>query len=103
MAGRRCAGSCRAVLVLHAVRVWSSGICFALSAFRPRHDLSGILARRPSSGAELDRNGSASPRRLASSGVTQRRYGGNIVHVGIVLMFLGFAGQGYEQIEQWSL
>jgi cytochrome c-type biogenesis protein CcmF len=30
----------------------------------------------------------------------RRRYGGYIVHLGIVLMFLGFAGQGYKQHEE---
>ena len=33
-------------------------------------------------------------------GRSQRRYGGYIVHVGIVLMFLGFAGEGFKQEEQ---
>jgi cytochrome c-type biogenesis protein CcmF len=33
----------------------------------------------------------------------RRRYGGYIVHLGIVLMFLGFAGQGYKQEEQARL
>ena len=33
-------------------------------------------------------------------GRSQRRYGGYIVHVGIVLMFLGFAGEGFRQEEQ---
>ena len=32
-------------------------------------------------------------------GRNKRRYGGYIVHVGIVLMFLGFAGEGFKQIE----
>src|SRR5678816_1122579 len=30
-------------------------------------------------------------------GRSRRRYGGYIVHVGIVFMFLGFAGQGFKQ------
>jgi cytochrome c-type biogenesis protein CcmF len=34
---------------------------------------------------------------------SRRRYGGYIVHVGIVLMFLGFAGQGFKQEEQMLL
>ena len=33
-------------------------------------------------------------------GRSRRRYGGYIVHVGIVLMFLGFAGEGFKQEEQ---
>ncbi len=32
-------------------------------------------------------------------GRNKRRYGGYIVHVGIVLMFLGFAGEGFKQTE----
>jgi cytochrome c-type biogenesis protein CcmF len=31
---------------------------------------------------------------------SHRRYGGYIVHLGIVLMFLGFAGEGYKREEQ---
>jgi cytochrome c-type biogenesis protein CcmF len=31
---------------------------------------------------------------------SKRRYGGYIVHVGIVLIFLGFAGEGFKQDEQ---
>ena len=31
---------------------------------------------------------------------SRRRYGGYIVHLGIVLMFLGFAGQGFKQSEE---
>jgi cytochrome c-type biogenesis protein CcmF len=31
---------------------------------------------------------------------SRRRYGGYIVHVGIVLMFLGFAGEGFKQEAQ---
>ena len=33
-------------------------------------------------------------------GRSQRRYGGYIVHVGVVLIFLGFAGEGFKQEEQ---
>jgi cytochrome c-type biogenesis protein CcmF len=34
---------------------------------------------------------------------SRRRYGGYIVHLGIVLMFLGFAGQGYKREEHLKL
>jgi cytochrome c-type biogenesis protein CcmF len=33
-------------------------------------------------------------------GRSRRRYGGYIVHLGIVLMFLGFAGEGFKKHEQ---
>ena len=36
-------------------------------------------------------------------GRSRRRYGGYIVHVGIMLMFLGFAGQGFHREEQVPL
>jgi len=36
-------------------------------------------------------------------GRNKRRYGGYIVHVGIVLMFIGFAGGAYKKDEQTSL
>ena len=36
-------------------------------------------------------------------GRSRRRYGGYIVHLGIMLMFLGFAGQGFKQEEQVKL
>src|SRR6185436_18909906 len=32
-------------------------------------------------------------------GRNKRRYGGYIIHVGIVLMFLGFAGEGFKQTQ----
>jgi cytochrome c-type biogenesis protein CcmF len=31
---------------------------------------------------------------------SRRRYGGYVVHLGIVLMFVGFAGEGYKREEQ---
>jgi cytochrome c-type biogenesis protein CcmF len=33
-------------------------------------------------------------------GRERRRYGGYIVHIGIVLVFLGFAGGGFEREEE---
>jgi cytochrome c-type biogenesis protein CcmF len=36
-------------------------------------------------------------------GRNKRRYGGYIVHLGIVLMFLGFAGEGFSRDEQLLL
>ena len=36
-------------------------------------------------------------------GRERRRYGGYIVHVGIVLVFLGFAGGGFERDEKVML
>ncbi len=36
-------------------------------------------------------------------GRSQRRYGGYIVHLGVVLIFLGFAGEGFKKEEQATL
>ena len=44
-----------------------------------------------------------SPRMIGLVGRNKRRYGGYIVHLGIVLMFLGFAGEGFSTDEQLLL
>jgi cytochrome c-type biogenesis protein CcmF len=81
--------------------VWSSGICFALCAFVGvtilQEFVRGAKVRRGSTGTDVF---------TALVGLVarqRRRYGGYIVHLGIVLMFLGFAGQGYKQEEQARL
>jgi cytochrome c-type biogenesis protein CcmF len=83
------------------IPVWASGLCFALCAFvtitivqefyraaRVRHDttgtdlftaLVGLFARE------------------------RRRYGGYVIHLGIVLVFLGFAGNGFNRDETVKL
>ncbi len=80
------------------VRVWSSGACFALCAFVVgtigQEFLRGARVRKETTGADL----LTSMIGLVSR--SRRRYGGYIVHVGIVLIFLGFAGQGFKQEEQ---
>ena len=82
-------------LVFLGVRVWSSGICFALCAF-----VIGTIAQEFVRGAEVRRAATGSDRLTAMIGLvsrSKRRYGGYIVHVGIALMFLGFAGEGFKQ------
>jgi cytochrome c-type biogenesis protein CcmF len=82
-------------LVFLGVRVWSSGICFALCAF-----VMGTIAQEFIRGAEVRRAASGSDRLTAMIGLvsrSKRRYGGYIVHVGIAVMFLGFAGEGFKQ------
>jgi cytochrome c-type biogenesis protein CcmF len=83
------------------IRVWSSGICFALCAFVGTTILQEFVR-----GAQVRRGASGSDIFTALVGLVarqQRRYGGYIVHVGIVLMFLGFAGQGYKLEENMKL
>jgi cytochrome c-type biogenesis protein CcmF len=79
------------------IRVWSSGICFVLSGFVLgtiwQEFWRGAVIRRRSTGTDL------LTATIGLVGRSRRRYGGYIVHVGIVLMFLGFAGQGFKQSE----
>jgi cytochrome c-type biogenesis protein CcmF len=79
------------------IRVWSSGICFMLSGF-----VLGTIWQEFWRGAGIRRRSTGTDLFTATIGLigrSRRRYGGYIVHVGIVLMFLGFAGQGYKQSE----
>src|SRR3982751_2992477 len=79
------------------VRVWTSGACFALCAFVVTTVLQELIR-----GAQVRKGATATDIATAMSGLvgrSRRRYGGYIVHLGIVLMFLGFAGQGYKQHE----
>jgi cytochrome c-type biogenesis protein CcmF len=79
-------------------RVWASGLCFALCSFVVgtigQECIRGAIVRRTTTGTDLV---------TALIGLvmrSRRRYGGYIVHVGIVLMFLGFAGAGYKLEQQ---
>jgi cytochrome c-type biogenesis protein CcmF len=80
------------------LRVWSSGICFALCAFVAatilQEFIRGAQVRRGTSGADI------ATALIGLVARQRRRYGGYIVHLGIVLMFLGFAGQGYKLHEE---
>jgi cytochrome c-type biogenesis protein CcmF len=85
-------------LVALGVRVWTSGICFALCAF-----VFGTIGQEFWRGARVRQGATGTDALTALVGLVsrnKRRYGGYIVHVGIVLMFLGFAGEGFKQDEQ---
>ena len=93
-----CAVLVGGALVALGVRVWASGICFALSAF-----VCGTIGQEFWRGARVRQDISGSDVFTSMIGLVarnKRRYGGYIVHVGIVLMFLGFAGEGFKQEEQ---
>jgi len=83
------------------VRVWSSGIAFVFSGFVLGTILQefwrGAVIRRKSTGTDLF------TATIGLVGRSRRRYGGYIVHVGIVLMCLGFAGQGFKQSTEVAL
>ena len=75
-------------------RVWVSGVCFALCAF-----VVGTIGQEFIRGAGVRREATGTDLMTAMIGLvarSRRRYGGYVVHVGIVLMFLGFAGAGYK-------
>jgi cytochrome c-type biogenesis protein CcmF len=77
------------------VRLWASGVCFALCAF-----VAGTVAQEFIRGARVRRGATGTDMLTAMIGLvgrSRRRYGGYIVHIGIVLMFLGFAGQEFKQ------
>ena len=89
------------IVVALGVRVWSSGICFALSAF-----VFGTIGQEFWRGAGVRSAATGADRLTALIGLVgrnKRRYGGYVVHLGIVLMFLGFAGEGLSTDEQLLL
>jgi cytochrome c-type biogenesis protein CcmF len=85
-------------LAAAGLHVWSSGLCFALSAF-----VAGTIAQEFWRGTRIRRKNTGTDLLTALVGLVgrnKRRYGGYIVHLGIVLMFLGFAGEAYKLDEQ---
>jgi cytochrome c-type biogenesis protein CcmF len=90
-------------LALYAlgVRVWVSGLCFVLCAF-----VGATIVQEFVRGARVRQQGTGTDILTAMIGLvgrSKRRYGGYIVHLGIVLMFLGFAGEGFKMEEQLLL
>ena len=72
-------------------RFWTTGLCFALCAF-----VAGTIVQEFWRGANVRRGATGSDFFTALVGLVgrnKRRYGGYIVHVGVVLFFLGCAGQ----------
>jgi len=77
---------------------WSSGLCFALCGF-----VMMTIAQEFWRGAGVRRRATGTDVFTAMIGLVgreRRRYGGYIVHVGIVLAFLGFAGGGFSRSEE---
>ena len=80
------------------MHVWASVLCFALCGFVAVHDRAGVRSRR--AGAQGRDGTDIFTALVGLVARSHRRYGGYIVHLGIVLMFLGFAGQGFKQGEE---
>jgi len=77
------------------IGLWSSGACFMLCAFVAATIVQefwrGGAVRRKNTGTDL------LTAIIGLVGRNKRRYGGYIVHLGIVLIFLGFAGNGSKK------
>ncbi len=89
------------VMFALGVRVWASGLCFAFSAF-----VAGTITQEFWRGARVRQNATGTDILTALIGLVarnKRRYGGYIIHVGIVLIFLGFAGNGFSRNEEVTL
>jgi cytochrome c-type biogenesis protein CcmF len=86
------------LVIALGVPLWASGLCFALTGFTAatigQEFWRGARVRRSNTGTDLF------TALVGLVGRNKRRYGGYIVHVGIVLIFLGFAGEGLKQEEK---
>jgi cytochrome c-type biogenesis protein CcmF len=80
------------------IPVWPAGLCFALCGF-----VVGTIGQEFWKGASIRRQNTGTDLFTALVGLVgrnKRRYGGYIVHVGIVLICFGFAGNARKLDEQ---
>ena len=90
-----------AAVVFAGIPFWSSGLCFGLCAF-----VTLTILQEFWRGARVRQGATGTDVLTAIIGLvarSRRRYGGYVVHVGIVLVFLGFAGGGFERNEEGLL
>jgi cytochrome c-type biogenesis protein CcmF len=86
------------VLLSVGLRGWAPLTCFSLCGF-----VTGTIVQEFWRGAYVRQKNTGTDIVTALIGLVgrnKRRYGGYIVHVGIVLMFLGFGGNAYKLDEQ---
>jgi len=84
-----------ALVVGLGVPVWASGLCFALCGF-----VTGTVVQEFWRGGNVRRRNTGTDILTAIIGLVgrnKRRYGGYIVHLGIVLICFGFAGNGSKK------
>jgi cytochrome c-type biogenesis protein CcmF len=84
-------------VVALGIPFWSAGLCFTFSGF-----VVGTISQEFWRGARVRQQTSGTDMFTALVGLVgrnKRRYGGYLVHVGIVLMFLGFAGSDMKKHE----
>ncbi len=88
------------VVVLRAIgiEIWAAGLCFGLCTFVGvtilQEFVRGARVRQKATEADLFTS------LIGLFARSKRRYGGYVVHLGIVLMFLGFAGGEFEREQQ---
>jgi cytochrome c-type biogenesis protein CcmF len=88
-------------LVALGVRVLLSSLCFALAGF-----VMGTVTQEFWRGARVRQQTTGTDLFTALIGLVgrnKRRYGGYIVHVGVVFIFLGLAGAGFKLSEEATL
>ena len=93
--------STAAALAGFGMRQWNSLVCFALCAL-----VAGTVAQEFWRGANVRQRSTGTDFFTALVGLVsrnKRRYGGYIVHLGIVLIMLGFAGRGFKIDKQVML
>src|SRR6185503_5243585 len=77
------------------IPLWASGLCFALCGY-----VVGTVVQEFWRGGKIRRKNTGTDMVTAIIGLVgrnKRRYGGYIVHVGVVLICLGFAGTGSKK------
>ncbi len=80
------------------VEIWAAGLCFGLCTF-----VGVTILQEFVRGARVRQKATETDLFTALIGLfarSKRRYGGYVVHLGIVLIFLGFAGGEFEREEQ---
>jgi cytochrome c-type biogenesis protein CcmF len=85
-------------LALLGIAIWPVGMCFSLCAF-----VTVTIVQEFIRGAAVRRRASGSNYLVAMATLvarSKRRYGGYLVHLSIVLMFVGFAGEAFKVEQQ---
>jgi cytochrome c-type biogenesis protein CcmF len=82
-------------LIAMGVPMWASGLCFALCAYVTATIIQefwrGAIVRKDATGTDV------LTAMIGLFGRSRRRYAGYLVHLGIVVMFFGFAGEGFKR------
>jgi cytochrome c-type biogenesis protein CcmF len=83
------------------IEFWPAGVCFALCAF-----VTGTILQEFYRGARVRSRATGIDLFSALVGLfarSRRRYGGYVIHLGIVLIFVGFAGNAFSRSEEVPL